>query len=173
MWFGGSVARSVQRAAELADTALGDTWVASSHLTESVIVEQAGVFVDRLTALGKPMPQDFPLLRNIVVAEDRDTAVRDAGPALMASYRAFGRWGLFSDVVGQPKPSDLPDLLAGRVILGSPDECAAQVVRLARATGITRLVARVQWMGMPQRAVLRTIELLATEVLPQVERELR
>jgi len=102
IWLGGSVMRSVERAAELADTSAGDTWVASSHLTEPVIVEQAEAFGARLAELGKPRPADFPLLRNIVVAEDRATALREAVPYLQASYKVFDGWGLFTEVVGNP-----------------------------------------------------------------------
>lgn len=171
MWFGGSVNRSVERAAELADTALGDTWVASSHLTDDVIVEQARCFQRRLDELGKPRPSDFPVLRNIVVAPDRATAWRDAAPFLSASYGVFEEWGLFSDVVGTD--ADSSELLAGRVIIGSPEECADQLVRLVRATQLTRLIARVQWMGMDRGIVQRTICLLAERVRPLVERELR
>lgn len=174
MWFGGSVSAAVARAARLADTSLGDSWVASSHLIEDVIVEQAGVFRDALAEHGKAMPLEFPLLRNVVVAPDRETALKDAGPFLEASYRVFGQWGLFSQVVGSGKEQlDLEELIAGRVILGSPDECAEEIVRLAQATGFTRLIARVQWLGMDQRIVRRTIELLANEVRPLVERALR
>lgn len=173
MWYGGSVAKAVERAARLADTGLGDSWVASSHLTEEVITEQAVLFRSTLESLGKPMPQEFPLLRNIVVAPDRETALREAGPFLEASYRVFGQWGLFTNVVGAGKEQlELDELLAGRVIIGSPEECAEELVRLAKATGFTRLIARLQWLGMDQRIVLRTIELLANEVRPLVEREL-
>ncbi len=173
MWYGGSVTPAVARAARLADTALGDSWVASSHLVEDVIVEQAGVFRDTLAEHGKPMPDEFPLLRNIVVAPDSETALRDAGPFLEASYKVFGQWGLFSKVVGSGKEQlDLEELIAGRVILGSPEECAEELVRLARATDFTRLIARVQWLGMDQRIVLRSVEMLANEVRPLVEREL-
>jgi alkanesulfonate monooxygenase SsuD/methylene tetrahydromethanopterin reductase-like flavin-dependent oxidoreductase (luciferase family) len=173
MWYGGSVTASVARAARLADTALGDSWVASSHLVGSVITEQAAVFCDTLAGLGKPMPAEFPLLRNVVVGLDRATALRDAGPFIAASYQVFGKWGLFTDVVGSGKPQlDLDELIDGRVILGSPEECADELVRLAQATGFTRLVARVHWLGMDQRQVLRTIELLAGHVLPLIEKEL-
>ncbi|OSC42534.1 LLM class flavin-dependent oxidoreductase [Mycobacterium decipiens] len=173
IWLGGSVIRSVERAAELADTSVGDTWVASSHLTDSVIVDQAQAFNARLEVLGKPRPTDFPLLRNIVVAEDRATALREAVPYLQASYQIFHRWGLFTEVVGDPAAANgVPELLAGRVIIGSPQDCAEELVRLARAIEFTRLVARVQWMGMEHRIVCRTIELLAGEVLPMVQREL-
>jgi hypothetical protein len=37
--------------------------------------------------------------------------------------------------------------------------------------GFTRLVCRVQWMGMDQRVVLRTIALLAERVLPLLRRD--
>lgn len=170
LWLGGSVAKAVERAAGIADTSLGDSWVASSHLTHDVIVEQAQRFRSALTALDKPLPTDFPVLRNIVVAPDRATALREAGPALAESYKLFGEWGLFREVVG--KPTDelaLDELLADRVILGSPEECAESIAALCQDSGANRIVARVQWMGMDQRVVLRSIALLAERVRPLVE----
>jgi alkanesulfonate monooxygenase SsuD/methylene tetrahydromethanopterin reductase-like flavin-dependent oxidoreductase (luciferase family) len=167
LWFGGSTERAIERAAGLADTSIGDTWVPSSHLAADVVATQAAVFRRALAALGKPLPREFPLLRNVVVAPDRETALRDAGPALEASYRVFGQWGLFTDVVGAGKRQlDLTELVAGRVVLGSPEDCAAELRPLLDAGGFTRLVCRVQWMGMDQRVVLRTIALLAERVRP-------
>jgi alkanesulfonate monooxygenase SsuD/methylene tetrahydromethanopterin reductase-like flavin-dependent oxidoreductase (luciferase family) len=90
-WFGGSTAPAIERVARLADPALGDSWVPSSHLTHELIVTQAGVFRQALTALGKPFPSELPVLRNIVVAPDRETAIKNAGPYLAASYRMLGR----------------------------------------------------------------------------------
>lgn len=172
-WFGGSTGPAVERAARLADPALGDSWVPSSHLTHELIATQAGVFRQALAALGKPFPSELPVLRNIVVAPDRETAIKDAGPYLAASYRLLGQWGLPGTIAGTPKEEvDLAELLAGRVVIGGPEECAAELVRLVRTVGLGRLVCRVQWMGMEQRLVLRTIELLAERVLPLVAREI-
>jgi alkanesulfonate monooxygenase SsuD/methylene tetrahydromethanopterin reductase-like flavin-dependent oxidoreductase (luciferase family) len=173
LWFGGSTTRAVERAARLVDPQAGDTWVASSHLTSDVIASQTAVFRGALAELGKPFPSPFPVLRNIVVGPDRATAVREAGPYLEASYQVFGQWGLFTKVAGgQKEQLDLPELLAGRVVIGGPEECAEELSRLAREVGFTRLVCRVQWMGMDQRLVLRTIDLLAERVLPLLAREL-
>jgi alkanesulfonate monooxygenase SsuD/methylene tetrahydromethanopterin reductase-like flavin-dependent oxidoreductase (luciferase family) len=170
-WFGGSTDRAIERAARLADPTAGDTWVPSSHLTHDVIAAQVTVFQRALAALGKPFPVEFPLLRNIVVAPNRETAVREAGPYLEASYRVFGQWGLFTQVVGSDKQQlDLPELLGGRVVIGGPEECAVELARLANVIGFRRLVCRVQWMGMEQRLVLRTIDLLAERVLPLLTR---
>lgn len=174
LWYGGSTRPAVERVARLADTTLGDSWVPSSHLTADVIAQQAEVFAASLEAQGKPMPRDFPLLRNIVVAPDRETALREAAPYLEASYKIFGDWGLFTDVVGAGKAQlELPELLAGRVIIGAPEECAEELIALAGRVDYTRIIARVQWMGMEQRQVLRSIELLAQEVLPLLRAETR
>jgi alkanesulfonate monooxygenase SsuD/methylene tetrahydromethanopterin reductase-like flavin-dependent oxidoreductase (luciferase family) len=171
-WFGGSTVPAVERAARLADPTLGDSWVPSSHLTHELIASQAAVFRQALAALGKPFPSELPVLRNIVVAPDRETAIKDAGPSLAASYRMLGQWGLPRTIAGTPKDQgELAELLAGRVVIGGPEECAAELARLVRTVGLGRLVCRVQWMGMEQRRVLRTIELLAERVLPLVASE--
>ena len=172
MWFGGSVDAAVARAARLADTRLGDSWVASSHLAGEVVKRQAACFRDTLEALGKPLPARFPMLRNIVVAPDRKTAVREAGPFLEASYRVFDRWGLFRTIggAGREQPG-LDELLAGRVVMGAPEEVAGELLALAGATGCNRIVTRIQWLGMDQRLVLRSIDLLADRVLPMLRKE--
>ena len=167
LWFGGSTAKAIERVARLAEPALGDTWVPSSHLTDTVITEQAAVFRGALAAAGKTMPGDFPVLRNIVVAPDRETALRDAAPYLAASYKVFGDAGLFRNVVGSGKDQlELDELLEGRVVIGAPEDCAAALARTIAAGGFTRIVCRIQWLGMEQRLVLRTLELLAAHVLP-------
>jgi len=169
-WFGGSTAAAVERVARLANPALGDSWVASSHLTHELIATQAAVFRQALAAQGKPFPSELPVLRNIVVAPDRETAVSDAGPYLAASYRILGQWGLPTTIAGTPKDrAELTELLAGRVVIGGPEECAEELTRLVRTVGLGRLVCRVQWLGMEQRLVLRTIELLAERVMPLVK----
>ena len=171
MWLGGSVEAAVRRAAEMADPALGDTWVASSHLKTPVIIEQAKVFKAALAALGKPAPADFPVLRNVVVAPDRQTALRDAGPAIADSYKIFGDWGLFTGVVGDAKPHpEFDELVNDRFIIGSPEACAEEITALFRVTGCNRLVARIQWVGMEHRHVMRTIELLGSKVAPLVDK---
>jgi alkanesulfonate monooxygenase SsuD/methylene tetrahydromethanopterin reductase-like flavin-dependent oxidoreductase (luciferase family) len=173
LWLGGTVENGVRRAAKIADPVLGNTWVASSHLKKHVIAEQATVFRQALAERGKPAPRDFPVLRNIVVAPDRGTAIRDVGPATAESYRIFGNWDLFTGVIGDAKTHpEFEDLLTDRFIIGSPEECAAQIIDLMQATGCNRLVTRIQWVGMEQRYVMRTIEQLGDKVAPLVHKAL-
>lgn len=173
MWFGGSVDNAVRRAARLAEPQFGDSWVASSHLRGRVIIKQAQIFKDSLTELGKPLSSDFPVLRNIVVAPDRGTAIRDVGPAIAASYKVFGDWGLFTNVVGDTKAHpEFDDLLRDRFIIGSPEECAEELTRLMQETGCNRLITRIQWLGMEHAHVMRTIELLGEKVAPLLRKAL-
>lgn len=171
MWFGGSVENAVKRAATFCETELGDTWVASAHLKTDVVIQQAKVFRSTLADLGKPPPSDFPLIRNIVVAPDRATAIREVGPAIAESYKIFGNWGLFTDVVGDKKSHpEFDDLIGGRFIIGSPEEAAEEFVRIFKASGCNRIIVRCQWVGAEQRHVLRTMELMTTKVRPLVEK---
>jgi len=76
-------------------------------------------------------------------------------------------------VVGDAKTHpDFEELIADRFIIGSPEECAAQILDLMQATGCNRLVTRIQWLGMEQRHVMRTIELLGDKVAPLVRKAL-
>jgi alkanesulfonate monooxygenase SsuD/methylene tetrahydromethanopterin reductase-like flavin-dependent oxidoreductase (luciferase family) len=63
-------------------------------------------------------------------------------------------------------------LINGRFIIGSPDEVAEQIAIIMKATGGTRLICRSQWVGMEQKHVMRTIELLGTAVAPIVRKAL-
>lgn len=167
MWFGGSVDNAIRRAALLAEPEHGDSWVASSHLRRHVIVKQSNIFKQTLAEQGKQIPADFPVLRNIVVAKDRETALRDVGPAIAASYNVFTNWGLFSDVVKEQAPqSKFDELIRDRFIIGSPEACAEELTSIMQDTGCNRLITRIQWLGMEHRHVMRTIELLGDRVAP-------
>ena len=173
MWFGGSVDNAIKRAALLAEPEHGDSWVVSSHLRREVLLKQAQIFKNGLAEQGKPMPADFPMLRNIVVAPDRDTAIREVGPYIAASYKVFSGWGLFSSVVRDSKPQpEFEDLIRDRFIIGSPEECAEELTGLMQASGCNRLVTRIQWLGMEHKHVMRTIELLGDKVAPIMQQEL-
>jgi len=78
--------------------------------------------------------------------------------------------------LGRPAPSRAdraanygPD---GMVFVGGPDEIADRILHLHQLLGHTRQILQMDVGGMPQRDFLRGIELLGTEVLPQIRAEL-
>jgi alkanesulfonate monooxygenase SsuD/methylene tetrahydromethanopterin reductase-like flavin-dependent oxidoreductase (luciferase family) len=60
----------------------------------------------------------------------------------------------------------------GMVFAGSPDEVADRILHLHSLLGHTRQILQMDVGGMPHATYLRAIELLGTEVLPQVRKEL-
>ena len=101
------------------DTAIGDTWVASSHSPTPRSLSGR-----RLSPRGWKRWASRSLPTSAVAQHrcrggPRDRGAR-GGPHLQASYRVFDRWGLFTDVIGDPSAArGIPELLAGRVIIGS------------------------------------------------------
>jgi probable LLM family oxidoreductase len=56
----------------------------------------------------------------------------------------------------------------GAIFAGSPNEVADKIVALHEHLGYDRHCLQMDWSGVPHALVMRSIELLATEVLPQV-----
>ena len=62
--------------------------------------------------------------------------------------------------------TDLDKLMADRFIIGGPEECIAQIRRFVDAYGMTHLICRTFFPGMPHAHIMRELELLAREVMP-------
>jgi alkanesulfonate monooxygenase SsuD/methylene tetrahydromethanopterin reductase-like flavin-dependent oxidoreductase (luciferase family) len=60
----------------------------------------------------------------------------------------------------------------GMVFAGGPNEIADRILGLHELLGHTRQILQMDVGGMPQATFLRSIELLGTEVAPQVRKEL-
>ena len=105
------------------------------------------------------------------MAPDRDTALREVGPAIAASYNVFGKWGLFTDIVKEKEAqAKFDELIRDRFIIGSPEECAEELTGIMQDTGCNRLITRIQWLSMEHRHVMRTIELLGDRVAPMIRK---
>ncbi|MFC6089837.1 LLM class flavin-dependent oxidoreductase [Saccharothrix lopnurensis] len=61
---------------------------------------------------------------------------------------------------------------ANSIFAGSPEEVAERLVSVGRLVGADRYAMQMDWSGVPHRLVMEAIELLGTEVMPLVEKEL-
>jgi probable LLM family oxidoreductase len=73
-----------------------------------------------------------------------------------------------------PSRADYDHAAAGAdsIFAGSPDEVAERLISVGKRLGANRYAMQMDWAGVPQARVLKAIELLGTEVMPQVQREL-
>ena len=54
------------------------------------------------------------------------------------------------------------------IIIGTPDECLRKIERY-ESVGVDQLLCYVQWGDLPHDSVMRTLELLARDVIPKLE----
>ena len=164
LWVGANADPAVARAARL-----GDAWVLSSHNTVDDLERLVELYRTTREQQGKPQPTDRPITRMVFVAEDRETALMQAEPALADWYRRRGEWGWF--VTKDTKASD-EILSSGRWIIGAPEDCAEQIVELHRRLGATHVIMSMSWPTPDNQRRLDAIRLLGEEVLPRVRKAL-
>ena len=165
IWTGANADAAIRRAARLTDA-----WFVNPHNRIDTITRQMDVYRRALDEFGKPFPNEFPLMREVVVARSRDEAIRLGRPYLEAKYKAYKEWG--QDKVMPAGDNDFgvmfEDLIKDRFLFGSPDEVAEQILDLVRRFGVNHFVFGVQFPGMPQSMILDEMQMLAEEVFPKV-----
>jgi alkanesulfonate monooxygenase SsuD/methylene tetrahydromethanopterin reductase-like flavin-dependent oxidoreductase (luciferase family) len=113
-------------------------------------------FRAELTRQGRTLTRDYPLLREGCIATTSSEAETAARPYLEEQYKSYRGW---------EHGASIDDLLDGQAVVGDPEAVAERLNRYA-ALGYTDVVLRLQWTGMPQKDVLRSIRLLGQEVMP-------
>jgi alkanesulfonate monooxygenase SsuD/methylene tetrahydromethanopterin reductase-like flavin-dependent oxidoreductase (luciferase family) len=163
IWLGANSDSAVRRTARIADT-----WVLNPHNRLDTLERQVKeVYLPALAEYGKPAPAELPLRREIYVAEDLQSALRRAGPWLFPKYQTYAAWGQESAMPeGDDFSGSFHELLEDRFILGSPEECIAEIDRYRDALGITEILVRVQWPGMPQAEAMRNLEMIGKTLIP-------
>jgi alkanesulfonate monooxygenase SsuD/methylene tetrahydromethanopterin reductase-like flavin-dependent oxidoreductase (luciferase family) len=160
----------VRRAARL-----GDAWFVNPHTRLDELERQMRLYNETRADCGLPVPVTAPVLKEVCVAETDEAAAEAARPFLESKYAAYVDWGQ-SDVLprGDTLRREFEELTAGgRFVLGSPETCVQILEDHVERLGADHFVCRLQWPGMPQRAVLNSMQLLAREVLPAVRAHVR
>jgi alkanesulfonate monooxygenase SsuD/methylene tetrahydromethanopterin reductase-like flavin-dependent oxidoreductase (luciferase family) len=143
LWIGASAEPAIRRAARL-----GDAWIIGPLTPLETVKTQMGIYKAALQEYDRAGTVDeFPMRRDVFIAEDRETALRIAEPVLKAGYRG---------VRGNPL-----DVL----IVGGPQELIEKVEQL-RALGASHLLLR--FIVQTQEHLLRAIQIIGEQVIPQV-----
>ena len=166
IWMAANSDVAVRRAARMADA-----WLINPHATIDTIRRQIGAYRSELEAAGKGAPGELPLIKEVFCARDRATALQIAGPYLLAKYRDYAKWG--QDKV-MPDNEDFTrsfdELIKGRFVLGSPEECYAELQPYWKEFGINHLIIRTHWAGMPLSTALASMRLISEELLPALHK---
>ncbi len=165
IWVAANNDAAIRRAARW-----GYPWLVNPHATLNLVAGQWAGYQTALEKAGQPLPEARPMMRELYVARDRETALMESEPYLAPKYAAYAAWGQDKALPGEESFAiPYQDLARDRFLLGSPEDVAGEIRRYERDLGVNYLIFRMQWPGMSQEQTLRQIELMGREVIPQVK----
>ncbi len=166
IWLAANNDPAVRRAARLTDA-----WFINPHATLASVARMMAVYRDELAKCGKPFPMDLPVFKEVFVAKDRRTAIEMAAPYLGGKYKDYAKWG--QDKV-MPDDADFSrsfeELTESRFIIGSPEDCYAQLKPYWADLGCSHIVIRTSWAGMPLATALSSMRLISDELMPELRK---
>jgi probable F420-dependent oxidoreductase len=162
VWIGGWGKLTLKRAATLADA-----WIPGPTADLSRLLAGKQQILEHHAAGGlTATPAQWPLTRDVIIA-DRDATARElAERHIMVSYRDEYAGGWKHPFIDQSIATDLDSLMRDRFIIGGPEQCIAQIRRFVETFGMTHLICRLFFPGMPHQHITHELELLAQEVMP-------
>jgi len=162
LWVGGWGDITLRRAATLADN-----WIPGPTADLKRLLEGKKQFLECRKASGRPQAiTEWPLTRDLIIA-DTDAQARALAEAhIMLAYRREYAGGWRHPFIDAAIATDLDKLMEDRFIIGGPDQCVSQIRRFVEKYGMTHLICRTFFPGMPHAHILRELELLAKEVMP-------
>ena len=161
---GASIEKGIRRAARL-----GDAWICASHAKIDTVEEQLAFYQECRRELGKPPLASLPFGRECYVAPSQRQALSEGARYIAGKYQSYHEWGQ-DDAMPDDETFVLEaeELARDRFIVGDPVAVREEVARYRDRLGLQSMSFRVQWPGMDNEQVLRTIRLLGEEVLPHV-----
>ncbi len=166
IWFAANNDKAIRRAARM-----GDNWFINPHSTLDTIRRQMVIYRDELETQGKTFPRELPIIKEIFCARDRATAAKLARPYLLGKYRDYAKWGQ-DDAMPDDESfdKDFEELTSNRFVLGSPEECYEQLQPYWQELGVSHLIFRTHWAGMPADTALDSMRLISEEPLPELRK---
>jgi probable F420-dependent oxidoreductase len=162
IWFAGWVEPAIRRAARLGDAWLGGPSARLDELTACVRIFQEA-WQQAAPAAHSP---DIALMRYVFVADSLEQAYATVGEATLHVFETtYFRWP--HPVVKRPPGTlTIQRLAKDRFILGSPAQCLEQIEQFRQRLGLTHLICRLSFPGVPREASLASVERFTQEVMP-------
>jgi probable F420-dependent oxidoreductase len=162
VWIGGWGDLTLRRAATLADN-----WIPGPTADLRRLVAGKKTFLDNRTAAGKTATlTEWPLTRDVIIADTDVQARQLAEEHIMVAYRREYAGGWRHPFIDASIATDLDKLMEDRFIIGGPDQVIPRIRRFVEEYGMTHLICRLFFPGMPHRHIMRELELIAREVMP-------
>jgi len=162
VWIGGWGDITLRRAATLADN-----WVPGPTADLPRLLAGKQQFIANRRAAGKTEAvTEWALTRDVIIADTDREARELAEKHIMISYRKEYAGGWRHPFIDASIATDLDGLMKNRFLIGGPDQVIRALKPFVTEYGMTHLICRVFFPGMPHRHIMRELELIAKEVRP-------
>jgi probable F420-dependent oxidoreductase len=162
VWIGGWGDITLRRAATLADN-----WVPGPTADLPRLLAGKQQFLANRRTAGKTEPvTEWPLTRDLIIADSDREARELAEKHIMISYRKEYAGGWRHPFIDASIATDLDALMKNRFLIGGPDQVIRALRPFVSEYGMTHLICRVFFPGMPHRHIMRELDLIAKEVRP-------
>jgi probable LLM family oxidoreductase len=136
--------------------------------------ERFGPLVDLYRQAGEAgdhTPEDLHVTMSAIGFIARNS--QDAKESFYPYWRETMRYGAEARGWAMPTRAHYDEYTRGSqsIFAGSPNEIADRLISVGKLTGADRYGMQMDWAGVPHAQVMTAIELLGTEVLPQVRKE--
>jgi len=166
IWIAALVDAAVRRAGEI-----GDAWIVTFYPSVKMLKPQMAAFRAAAAAAGRPVPEEYPAIKELYVAETAAQAEAEARECIQGKYRVYARWGQDRFLPADEKFDQPWETFApGRFIIGDPATVIREIEGYERELGINHIIGRVQWPGLPQALALKCIRLMGEAVIPYFRR---
>ena len=162
IWIGGWGEITLRRAATLADN-----WIPGPTAELPRLLEGKKQFLANRRAAGPTAPiSEWPLTRDVIIADTDREARELAERHIMVSYRKEYAGGWRHPFIDASIATDLDTVKKDRFLIGSPGQIIEDLRPFVEQYGMTHLICRLFFPGMPHRHIMRELELIAREVRP-------
>ena len=161
LWIGGWGDITLRRAATLADN-----WIPGPTADLARLLAGKKQFLERRRAAALAAPTEWPLTRDVIIADTDQRARELAEEHIMVAYRREYAGGWRHPFIDASVATNLDKLMEDRFIIGGPEQCVRRLRRFVEQYGMTHLICRMFFPGMPHAHIMRGLELLAREVMP-------
>ncbi len=162
IWIGGWGEITLRRAATLADN-----WIPGPTAELPRLLDGKKQFLANRRAAGLTAPiSEWPLTRDVIIADTDREARELAERHIMVSYRKEYAGGWRHPFIDASIATDLDTVKKDRFLIGSPEQVIKDLRPFVEQYGMTHLICRLFFPGMPHRHIMRELELIAREVRP-------
>ena len=162
IWIGGWGELTLGRAATLADN-----WIPGPTAELPRLLKGKRQFLANRAAAGRTAPiTEWPLTRDVIIADTDKEARELAERHIMVAYRQEYAGGWKHPFIDASIATDLDTVKKDRFLIGGPDQVVKDLRPYVELYGMTHLICRLFFPGMPHRHIMRALELIAREVRP-------